>query len=281
MEFGEFELHVIHENRFWIDGGAMFGVIPRVLWETLTRPNGRNRIALQTNLLLVTSQKKNILVETGLGDALPQKWKVNYGVEGSSQMIGRLRKLGLGPQDVDVVILTHLHFDHGGGCVHEESGTLNLTFPRAQHVVQEKEWSDALAPDVRSKASYLKELLLPLSRSGMLQLANGSTQIVPGVQVVNTGGHTRGHQVVLISSGDRKALFTGDLIPTSSHLKIPYVAGVDLFPLETMERKEEMIQRAVEENWLVLFGHDTEIDAGYLSRDERGQVQLEPISTVS
>lgn len=281
MEFGEFELHVIHENRFWIDGGAMFGVIPRVLWETLTRPNGRNRIALQANLLLVKSQKKNILVEAGLGDALPQKWKLNYGVEGSSQMIGKLRELGLGPEEIDVVILTHLHFDHGGGCVQEESGTLNLTFPRAQHIVQKKEWETALAPDVRSRASYLEELLLPLSRGGMLRLANGSTQIAPGIEVVNTGGHTRGHQVVLISSGDRKALFTGDLIPTRCHLKIPYVAGVDLFPLETMERKEEMIQRAVEENWLVLFGHDTEIDGGYLGRGERGRVVLEPVSEVA
>jgi glyoxylase-like metal-dependent hydrolase (beta-lactamase superfamily II) len=259
----------------------MFGVIPRVLWETLTRPNGRNRIALQANLLLVKSQKKNILVETGLGDALPGKWKVNYGVEGSSQMLGKLRKLGLGPEDVDMVILTHLHFDHGGGCVHQESGTLNLTFPRAQHVVQEKEWEDAMTPDARSRASYLEELLLPLSRSGMLRLASGSAQVAPGIQVVKTGGHTRGHQVVLISSGDHTALFTGDLIPTSSHLKIPYVAGVDLFPLETMERKEEMIQQAVEENWLVLFGHDTETDGGYLSRSERGRVVLESVSEVA
>jgi glyoxylase-like metal-dependent hydrolase (beta-lactamase superfamily II) len=281
MKLGQFELQVIHENRFWIDGGAMFGVIPRVLWETLTRPDGRNRIALQSNLLLIQTGEKNVLVEAGLGDAIPEKWKVNYGVEGPSRMPERLHRLGLEPRDVGVVILTHLHFDHAGGCTRWENGAPGLAFPRAQHVVQEKEWQDAMAPDPRSRASYMRELLEPLFQGGRLHLVDGITEIYPGIQVMNTGGHTRGHQVVHISSGGQTALYTGDLIPTSSHLKIPYVAGVDLFPLETMERKEQMIQRAVQENWLVLFGHDTEIDGGYLSRDSKGKVLVEPLNIVT
>ena len=281
MQLGEFELQVIHENRFWIDGGAMFGVVPRVLWETMARPDGRNRIALQANLLLVRTPQKNILVETGLGDAIPEKWKVNYGVEGPSRMLGQLRQLGLDPLDIDVVVLTHLHFDHAGGCIHLENGDLVPIFSDAYHVVQAKEWEDALAPDERSKASYMKEMLLPIYHRGLLKLVEGSTEVLPGIQVVETGGHTRGHQVVLFSSRGNKAMYTGDLIPTSSHLKIPYVAGVDLFPVETMRQKERMIQRAVEENWLVLFGHDTEIDAGYLSQGNQGKVVLEPATAVS
>jgi glyoxylase-like metal-dependent hydrolase (beta-lactamase superfamily II) len=280
MQFGEFELQVIHENRFWIDGGAMFGVVPRVLWETMARPDGRNRIALQANLLLVRTPQKNILVETGLGDAIPEKWRINYGVEGPSQMLGQLRQIGLDPLDIDVVILTHLHFDHAGGCIHIKNGDFTPIFPAARHVVQLQEWEDALAPDQRSRASYMKDLLLPLDRGGLLQLIEGSSEIVPGIQVVNTGGHTRGHQVVLIASGGKQALYTGDLIPTRSHLKIPYIAGVDLFPLETMRQKEKMIQRAVEESWLILFGHDTEIDGGYLSRGTQGKMVVEPVSAV-
>lgn len=278
MKLGQFELHIIHENRFWIDGGAMFGVVPRVLWETLSPPNGRNRIALRSNLLLIKAGEKNILVEAGLGDAIPEKWKVNYGVEGPSRMPERLRRLGLEARDVGVVILTHLHFDHAGGCTRWENGGPALSFPRAQHVVQEKEWQDAMTPDPRSRASYMKELLVPLSPGESLQLVGGDTEIIPGIRVVNTGGHTRGHQVVHISSEGQSALYTGDLIPTSSHLKIPYVAGVDLFPLQTMRWKEEMIRRAVDERWLVLFGHDTEIDGGYLSRDSKGKVQVEPLN---
>jgi glyoxylase-like metal-dependent hydrolase (beta-lactamase superfamily II) len=280
MQFGGFELRVIHENRFWIDGGAMFGVVPRVLWEMMVQPDGRNRIALQTNLLLVKTPQKNILVETGLGDAIPEKWKVNYGVEGCSQMLGQLHQLDLHPLDIDVVILTHLHFDHAGGCIHLENDDFVPIFPTAHHVVQVKEWEDAQAPDQRSRASYMKDMLLPLDRRGLLQLVDGSAEIVPGIQVVNTGGHTRGHQVVLITSGSKRALYAGDLIPTSAHLKVPYVAGVDLFPLETMRQKEKMIQRAIEENWLVLFGHDTEVDAGFLSQGDQGKVVLEPVTGV-
>lgn len=281
MQFGQFELYAIHENNFWIDGGAMFGVIPRALWETLTPPDERNRIELRANLLLVKTPQKNILVETGLGDAIPHKWKAHYGVKRASQMIGRLRQLGLGPQDIHVVIPTHLHFDHAGGCTRPKDGAFVPAFPAAQYVVQQKEWEDALCPDERSRASYWKERLLPLSEGGLLRLVNGQAEVARGIRVMITGGHTRGHQVVLISSEDQTALFSGDLIPTTSHLKIPYVAGVDLFPLETMKRKREMIQRAVEDHWLVFFGHDTQVDGGFLSQDDRGKVHLEPVSTIS
>jgi glyoxylase-like metal-dependent hydrolase (beta-lactamase superfamily II) len=281
MQLGEFELHTIHENRFWIDGGAMFGVVPRVLWQTLTRPDDRNRIALRANLVLIKTGDKNILVEAGLGDAIPEKWKVNYGVEGPSRMPAQLRQRGLEPGDIDMVIPTHLHFDHVGGCAVFEADDFRPAFPSAQHLVQRVEWEDALSPDARSRASYMPEMLLPLSQSGLLRLLDGHTEVATGVQVMVTGGHTRGHQIVLVSSGGKTALITGDLIPTGSHLKIPYVAGVDLFPLVTMEQKENMIHRAVQEGWLVLFGHDTEIDGGYLSQDSKGRVQVKPVAIVS
>jgi glyoxylase-like metal-dependent hydrolase (beta-lactamase superfamily II) len=277
MRFGDLELYSLHENNFWIDGGVMYGVVPRVLWEKLSPPDGSNRVGLRANLLLIRSSDQNVLVESGLGNDIPDKWKENFGLREPSHLTTELATVGLEPEDIHQVILTHLHSDHSGGCIRRDAATFVPVFPRAQHVVQRQEWEDALEPDVRSRVSYIKEMLLPLEERGLLRLMDGDDEILPGVRIQVTGGHTRGHQVVLIESGGQTAFYTGDLIPTTSHLRTAYVPSVDLYPTESMRAKAELIQRAVDGRWLVFFGHDTEVDAGYLSRNERGRVVVEAV----
>jgi glyoxylase-like metal-dependent hydrolase (beta-lactamase superfamily II) len=281
MKWGRWQLFSLHENIFWIDGGAMYGVVPRVIWEKLTPPDGRNRVALRANLLLISTGERNILVEAGLGDDIPSRWKEIYGLREPSQLVQQLDAIGFKPEDVDLVIPTHLHFDHCGGCVHLLNGTLQPRFPNAQHIVQRTEWQVAMHPDLRSKVSYRKELLAPIADHGLLRLVDGDEEIVPGVRVQATGGHTPGHQVVILSSDGQTAVYTGDLIPTTFHLKTAYVAGVDLYPLETMREKEALIEKAIQKRWLVFFGHDVDVDAGYLQRNVEGSVGVERAPTLS
>jgi glyoxylase-like metal-dependent hydrolase (beta-lactamase superfamily II) len=278
MQFGHLKLFSLHENIFWIDGGAMYGVVPRVIWEKITPPDERNRVALRANLLLIRVEGKNILVETGLGDDIPERWKEIYGMREPSHLLSELDRLGLAPEDIDAVIPTHLHFDHSGGSVHLEDGSFQPTFAHAQHLIQRREWQMAMDPDLRSRVSYRKEMLMPLEEKGLLQLLDGDQEVLPGIRVRQTGGHTPGHQVVLVSSEAGTAVYTGDLIPTAGHLKTTYVPSVDLYPLETMREKDRLIEEAIEGRWLVFFGHDPEIDAGHLRRAEEGRLVVEPVS---
>ena len=277
MQWGSFQLNSLHENLFWIDGGAMYGVVPRVIWERLSPPDERNRVTLRANLMLIRSEAGNILVETGLGDAIPDRWKEIYGLRRSSQLLEELDRHGLTPGQIDTVIPTHLHFDHSGGGVRRDGETFRAVFPRARHVIQKKERDVALDPDIRSRVSYRKEMLAPLMEGDRLQLADGDEEIAPGVRVHLTGGHSAGHQVVTVASPEGTAFYTGDLIPTRHHLRTAYVPSVDVYPMETMRQKDRFIKQALKERWLVFFGHDPEIDAGYLARDEQGRVTVEPV----
>jgi len=277
MQWGSRQLCSLHENVFWIDGGAMYGVVPRIIWEKLSPPDERNRVTLRANLMLIRSGEHNILVETGLGDDIPERWKEIYGLREPSHLLEELTLAGLTPGDIDLVILTHLHFDHSGGCVHRDGEVFRATFPRARHVIQKEEWQVAMNPDVRSRVSYRKEMLTPLMKEDLIRLVDGDEEIAPGVRVRLTGGHSAGHQVVTVTSPQGMVVYTGDLIPTVHHLKTSYVPSVDILPLETMRQKDRLIEEALEGHWLVFFGHDPEIDAGYLSRDERERVVVEPV----
>jgi len=277
MEWGSFQLNGLHENIFWIDGGAMYGAVPKVIWEKLSPPDERNRVALRANLMLIRDGQHNILVETGLGDAIPDRWKEIYGLQKPSQLLEELNRYGLAPEQIDTIIPTHLHFDHSGGGVHRNGESFRVTFPRARHIVQKKEWAVAMNPDVRSRVSYRKEMLAPLEEGNLLQLVDGDEEIAPGIRVHLTGGHSAGHQVVTVTSPAGTAFYTGDLIPTRHHLKTAYVPGVDIYPMETMRQKERFIEQALEQRWLVFFGHDPEIDAGYLRRDDQGRVTVESV----
>jgi glyoxylase-like metal-dependent hydrolase (beta-lactamase superfamily II) len=267
VKFGNFEIFSIVENSFKIDGGAMFGVVPKIIWEKLVPPDDKNRVKLDLNLLLVKSDRENILIDTGMGDALSEKHKKIYGIEKPSAMERKLSKLNLTPDDIDLVILTHLHADHSGGVVKlDESGKKAPRFPNARHIVQIKEWNDAMSPDERTSATYFTENLKFLKDFDLLELIDGEDEVAKGITVLPTGGHTPGHQAVLIEDGENKILCPGDIIPSASHLKIPYVASVDLFPLETMTVKRKFLDMCINDGWLLAFDHDVNIKLGRLEK---------------
>ncbi len=257
------------ENRFKIDGGAMFGVVPKAIWEKLIDCDEKNRVDLDLNLLLVKIKNKNILIDAGMGDTLTDRMKRIYGVERNSNLNQGLAKFGLRAEDIDLVILTHLHMDHAGGVVKfNESGEKVPTFPNARHIIQSQEWKDALTPDERTMATYFPENFFVLKDFNLVELIDGEKEIEPGIKVIPTGGHTQGHQAVLIDTGNDKILCPGDILPTQNHLKIPYVASVDTYPLETMKIKKEFLGKCLNDGWSVAFDHDTELKLAKLEKNE-------------
>ncbi len=272
MKFGKFTLSLVSDGTFWLDGGAMFGIVPKVLWNKLNPADALNRIKLGLNCLLIQTKEKKVLVDTGVGKNLDVKFREIYRIERDSCLIESLGNLGVQPEDIDFVINTHLHFDHCGGNTIEVNGDYIPTFPHAKYVIQKQEWHDATNTNERTKASYAQENFLPVEASGQLLLVDGNTELLPGISVVVTNGHTRGHQSVIIESEDKKSIYFGDLIPTSSHIKIPYIMGYDLFPIDVIEKKREILGRVIKERWLLIFEHDSENPCGYLIEQEGKQV---------
>ncbi len=262
MKLGELLVDVISDGEFGLDGGAMFGVVPKVIWANLIQADDLNRIRLALNCLLIRGEK-TILVDTGVGDKFDSKLKSRYGIEKPTKLIASLNMLGVSVKDIDYVISTHLHFDHAGGNTILQGGKITQTFPNAKYLVQEKEWQDAVEPNERSRASYLPENFMQLEKEGSLQRIKGDRNIIKGVNVKLTGGHTAGHQIVEINSGG--AVYFADIIPTASHLKLPYVTGYDLFPLETIKVKKELINSAIANKSLCFWEHDIKVPSGYLN----------------
>jgi len=257
------------ENRFKIDGGAMFGVVPKVIWEKMTNCDEKNRVDLDLNLLLVKTKNKNILIDAGMGETLTDRMKRIYGIEKNSNLNQGLANFGLRPEDIDVAIMTHLHMDHAGGVVKfNQSGEKVPTFPNARHVIQAREWKDALVPDERTAATYFPENFLVLEDSKLVELVDDEKEIEPGIKVIPTGGHTRGHQAVLIENANEKILCPGDIIPTTNHLRLPYVASVDTYPLETMKVKKAFVEKCLNDGWRVVFDHDTELKMAKLRQSD-------------
>jgi glyoxylase-like metal-dependent hydrolase (beta-lactamase superfamily II) len=253
---GKLEIDVVSDGDFWLDGGAMFGVVPRVLWEKVAPPDNLNRIQLGLNCLLVRSDQFTLLVDTGCGDKYSKKEKQIYGFETESLLLSSLGRLGVGPDDVDYVIHTHLHFDHCGGSTRAVEGRLNATFPNARYVVQKEEFRAATHPHERNRASYRKENWEVLNDFRKLLLIEGEVEILPGVRCVPSPGHTEGHQSVLIESSGEKLAFLGDLCPTSAHVPLAWVMGYDLYPVLTLQTRKEFYQRLASEKWLIVFEHN-------------------------
>ena len=279
MKLGEFELLVVSDGTFRLDGGAMFGTIPKVLWERTNPADDRNRILMGLNCLLIRTSTENILVDTGLGNAYDEKFAFLYGVDKSqTELLRSLAAAGVQAADISKVILTHLHFDHGGGnCFQEGNGEFKPTFPNAVYYINQGELAYAKDPDPRSSPSYLPHTWEPLEKRGQVALTSGDEEIASGVTVLPAPGHTPNHQIVTARSGEMTACFLADLVPTPSHLKTHYVMGFDLDPLTTMKNKEPVLKQARAENWLLIFEHSSDIKAGYLTEDLR----IEPVELAS
>jgi glyoxylase-like metal-dependent hydrolase (beta-lactamase superfamily II) len=268
MKFGRFEIHPVSDGFFRLDGGAMFGIVPRVLWEKKNPPDEKNRILLSLTPLLIITGERKILVDTGVGNKGDKKFCSMYAVDRKPTLQESLKKLNLSIDDIDTVVNTHLHWDHAGGNTEKASdGTVRPTFPRARYIVQKGEWEEATNLNERIRASYNEEDFLPLKETGQLELVVGNTEIEDGIELVKIPGHNRHFQTVIISSNGNKAVYLGDLIPTATHLSYPYIMGYDLFPLETLDAKKGIIKRAVEEEWLVIFEHDPKVRMGYVGME--------------
>ncbi|WP_173044427.1 MBL fold metallo-hydrolase [Nitrospira sp. KM1] len=277
MKLGAFDIHPLSDGRFRLDGGAMFGVVPKVLWEKCCPVDDLNRIPLSLTTLLIRAHGKNILVDTGLGAKEDGKFHRMFAVEREPTLMDSLKRHGLDAQDIHLVINTHLHFDHAGGNTRRDrQGRLRPAFPNARYIVQHDEFQDAACANERTRASYRQDDFGPISNQW--EFLHGDTELLPGLTAVVTAGHTRCHQGVKIESEGRVAFFLGDLIPTVSHLPLPYIMGYDLFPVQTLETKRWILDRAFEERWLLLFEHDPLVQAGYVRRDQEGKYFLREVT---
>lgn len=262
MKLGRFEVEIISGGKYKLDGGAMFGVIPKPLWEKSNPADERNRIELETNCLLIQSDKKNILVDTGSGTKYSSKENDIFSFEARPVLLESLKQKHLEPSDIDIVILSHLHFDHAGGATVSEGDKVVPAFPKAVFLIQKGEWEDAASNVGVMKYSYRKENLIPLMESGQVEFIEGDFEVVPGLKTIVTGAHTRNHQIIKIDSEGEKGVYFADLIPTASHLKLPYVMAYDLFPRETLLKKRDLLNQAVEEEWRIFFDHDPKSPTG-------------------
>jgi glyoxylase-like metal-dependent hydrolase (beta-lactamase superfamily II) len=267
---GDVRVTVLHDGTIALDGGAMFGVVPRVVWEKRDPPDERNRVTLGLNVALIESGGKRVLVDTGMGDRWSEKEVRMYGIDRSTTLIGGLRARGLAPEDIDVVVNTHLHFDHAGGNTRREDDRVVPTFPRARYVVQRGEWEDARHPHERSRASYREDDFVPVAEAAQLDLVDGEAEVAPGVRAVPVGGHTTHHQMVVVESGGETLAVPTDLLPTASHLPLPFVMGYDLFPVATLEAKRRLLDAAAKGRWRILFYHDARTPVGRVRREGDG-----------
>ena len=275
MKLGELEFHILTDGTFRLDGGAMFGVIPRPRWEKKLPPDDRNRVRLAMNSLLIRSAGKWALVETGGGDKWDDKRRDIFAFEGQPRLPQKLAARGVSPERIDLVINTHLHFDHCGWNTRVVNGKLVPTFPNARYVVQLGELEHAKRPTERDRASYIAENFLPVEAAGQWWLLEGDREVLPGVELIRVPGHTRDMQCVRLSGGGKTAFFFVDLVPTTAHLAYAWIMGYDLYPMTTLENKKKWIPDAAREGWLCLFGHDTQTPAAYL-RERDGNYEAVP-----
>ncbi|MEN8190355.1 MAG: MBL fold metallo-hydrolase [Thermodesulfobacteriota bacterium] len=261
LAIGEFQIYWLNGGHFQLDGGTMFGAVPRVLWERKCPPDASNLIPLVNDVLLVRTVEASIIIDTGLGNRLSEKQLKIFQVESPWSLVDDLAILGLGRQDIDHVLLTHCDFDHAGGIVMGTEEGEELTFPKAVHHVHELEWQDVKAPCRRAQSTYWPENFALLEASGLLELGGDHKEICPGISLHRSGGHTRGHQIVEISSGGETAVHLGDLFPTRHHVNPLWIMSYDNFPLEVIDRKEEYFGRyCVKDSWFTFY-HDPLVKA--------------------
>ena len=277
IRLGDLELTSLLDGYFRLDGGAMFGVVPKPLWERRAPADDRNRIALAMRPLLVRGQK-TMVIDAGAGNKMDAKSTDIYAIDRTRNIVHSLAEAGLTLDDIEIALASHLHFDHAGGfTTRSESGEIHPTFPKARYVIRDEEWEDATHPHERNRASYLQDDFVPLMTAGVVDLVAGDAEIMPGVRVRRSGGHARSHQVVMIESGGRTAVFTADMIPTTAHVDEAWIMGYDLYPMETLAFKRAFVREAIDGEYLIFFEHDPRIAAGYI-REKDGRKYVEPLA---
>jgi methylmalonyl-CoA epimerase len=264
MPFGDLSLVSVHDGLFGLDGGAMFGVIPRTLWAMQAPPDDRNRIRLATRPLIVEAEWGRMMIDCGIGDKMDAKQRDIYAVNREPSLDAALAAAGLAADGIDLVLASHLHFDHFGGATTRREGRVEPAFPRARYIIRAAEWEDATHPHERNRASYIADDFVPLKDAGVVDFYDTDQTIRPGVRVVRTGGHCPQHQVVFVESGGKTAVFTADLIPTTAHIRDAWIMGYDLAPMETLAFKKRFIREAIDREYLIFFEHDPLVAAGYI-----------------
>jgi glyoxylase-like metal-dependent hydrolase (beta-lactamase superfamily II) len=260
MKFGNYRVEIVPDTEFRLDGGAMFGVVPRNLWSRVCPPDDQNRIRLNMNCLFIDSGSERILIDTGIGEKWSTKQAAMYGISRERSLEDSLRALtGIGPEDITIVINTHLHFDHAGGNTKlNREGKPVPAFPNARYLVSREEFEHAEAPTERDRASYLPDNWRPLQESQQLELKDSQYEVIPGLRMESQAGHNRSMQCARLQR-DGKTLFGfADIVPTRAHVPLAWIMGYDLYPVETLETKRQLLPQAVREQWLCLFYHDAD-----------------------
>lgn len=265
------ELHAIETGNFKLDGGAMFGVVPKLLWHKQYPADENNLINLAMRALLVVDGDKRMLIDNGLGEKLDEKFLTHYYLNGEETLEGSLKNAGYAPEDITDVIMSHLHFDHcGGGTRLDENGDLKLTFPNAGYWVGRKQWENAMDPNPREKSSYFKENLLPIERSGQLKFIEANTRFSDNMELRLYNGHTVGQIVPFINYEGKTLVYVADLIPSSANLPVAWVAAFDVYPITSMEEKKSFLNEAYENQYTLFFEHDIAVECGNLRQTEKG-----------
>ena len=283
MRLGRADISMVSDGALWMDGGCMFGVAPKALWGRWLPPDRKNRVEVALNCLLIRVGGKNVLVDTGVGNKHGARVRSIFRMRGG-QLLANLARHGLQPEDIDLVALTHLHFDHVGGCTRYRADgrqgrrELETVFPKATHLVQGADWREATETNERTSRAYYPEDFMPLADAKQLELVEGDTELLPGLWLRRSGGHTAGHQIVYLESDGERAATFGDLIPMPEHLPLNYLTAFDLYPLDTLEAKRELLAAAERENWLLLFSHSVQRPAGRLTRDANGRPTITPVA---
>ena len=262
MRIGHYEVHSLETGRLALDGGAMFGVVPKTLWSKNNPSDEYNRINLASRSLLIFYEDRKILVDVGCGHKFPEKQQKIYNLDYSKYSLkNSLSKFNLEVIDITDVILTHFHFDHAGGATQYNKNNLELTFPSATYFIQKSQWERALNPSEKDRGSYHQEDIEPFQNNPQLKILDGPCELFPGLDLLISNGHTTGLEMVRIQDGSTTLFFCGDLMPTASHLSLPYIMGFDIYPLTTVEEKRTCLEKAYQENWLIALQHDPNYEA--------------------
>ena len=257
MKFGDFEIETFVEQRFKLDGGSMFGIVPRSIWQKLVTPDENNLIDFVSNVFVLKAHGKNFIFDCGLGDNLTDREKKVYGTTGESHISDGLQKIGLTEDDINFVLLTHLHTDHSGGAVIQVDDTYLPRFKNAKYIVSEMEYDFAMKPNERTAAAYKPERFQALRDSGQLKLIDGDVELFQGINLIHTGGHTPGHYAIEMESQGEKVFYYADIFMAATHLPVTFVSSSDLFPLDTMAVKRKKLPEIIENNVTMAFDHDT------------------------